>query len=277
MTTGLEPIVVLSPVTGTIHVSGTAHCEVSARLDTRFLESPVSVGFGPVRSESRGVSSALLAALELPRTLGPQVAIPVVGSMSIEDLVARRLDAAVPVQIGPHRVAMTVGVDADWERHLTLWPEGRPDAAVTRSFHELAEGVSLPLERGQLTIRESDGALGFESGDGAQASLAVNALFDGLYRRSAQIVFADAVNYSVIRNTDPETGERGIMLLRLSHDDIYYFSARTDAELSGDPLWFVAINGVLYGMMLDGEKLLFVSKKLDPSARLLAARAVDSG
>ena len=122
---------------------------------------------------------------------------------------------------------------------------------------------------GELKVKEENGTIVLTGPGGGSAQTSSGELFDLLYANSTQVTFGDAVTYAVARNMAPLSMNQGTLTLRQGTDGLYYYSLTPDAQITGQPRWLLAVNGVVYGLRLDGPELAFVSKVLEPIKSIL--------
>lgn len=100
-------------------------------------------------------------------------------------------------------------------------------------------------------------------------SVTYDEIFKELYDNSAKIVFADLVEYAVIRNVDPLSKKAGIITMRVDADGMFWYSFNFDDIIENQIQWLVGINSVLYGMKIRAENLVFFSKPIDITQKII--------
>ncbi len=125
------------------------------------------------------------------------------------------------------------------------------------SWQELSGGVSASF--GNQTIRFSID----ERGGVTAGSVSFNLLDDmwRLYEKAVRISI-DPVLYAVTYEDGFSGVPRSVSLIRKDSEGMGWISYRSSDRLA-EIHYFVAVNGVLYGMRLEGEMLVFYSKPIE--------------
>jgi hypothetical protein len=161
---------------------------------------------------------------------------------------------------------MTYSLDTRWDQYVTLWAKNAAGQTAAVKETELIAAATATLPSGSFRLRKENGTIVVQAADGASSAASATVtgaqLLDALYQESLRVCFAHAVSYAVIRNVDPSSHASGIMLLRLSREGVYYSSFVTDAELRRTH-WIVGVDTTLYGVKLEGDRLVFVAKPVE--------------
>ncbi len=178
-------------------------------------------------------------------------------------MMAARDKACAPVAIGGRNFLATFNFDEDWESWFTLKPAGGGLGAGAWKESGLAQGAVYRHDGLEINIKENGDVITLETAAGDKAELSSAGLFDRLYNDSRQFTFGGAVTYAVFRNIAPLSEDEGTVTLRRSPEGQYFYSVTRDAQISAEPRWLLAVNGVLYGIRAPGASLQFVSKEIE--------------
>ncbi|MCX5785034.1 MAG: hypothetical protein NTX59_05050 [Elusimicrobia bacterium] len=191
------------------------------------------------------------------------------------EILAGRAASFKALDIEGNTFLAAVSFDDNWEVYFEVSLKG--SAAMPSAWNEtmLKDGVTFKYAGGELKIKEENGTIILTGPGGGSAQTSSSELFDLLYANSTQVTFGDAVTYAVARNMAPLSMNDGILTLRQGSDGLYYYSLTPDAQITGQPRWVLAINGVLYGLRLDGPELAFVSKAIEDGKSVPLIKAVE--
>lgn len=187
-----------------------------------------------------------------------------IASFTLEELERAREATWLDGQVGEGRLAFNLGFDMD----KGVWFLAREgEAAAAFLLDELDAGQVRDLPSGPVElIRVQSGLVLVRPADrqtGPVANVSVPQLIQSAYAASPQLDLT-AVRYSIVRDRGEGGRSPSITLLRRDGGGRLYFAHHSDAELA-KIVWFVAIDGRLYGMKLDGPALSIYSKPVPPS------------
>jgi hypothetical protein len=136
---------------------------------------------------------------------------------------------------------------------------------------ELKDGVSGEFPKQRIGLKRDGEFVRVSPANpppDAEALVSVPELVDSLYAEAIRIV-ADIVRYAVVYE-DGGRAPAAVSLLRRDSQGMYWISYRPVDRLKSIH-YFVAVNGVLYGMRLEGENLVFYAKESDAKTPLSLA------
>ena len=193
-------------------------------------------------------------------------------SVSLSKLAVERRESANLIEIGNYKFFSTLITDNNWELYFAIWPENSSmDNKTLWLGAELEKGVvyeyqgikfNIVLENGNITIAYDESENKFIS------KISYDDIFLKLYFNAEKIIFADRVEYAIIRNHDPLNDKDGIIALRRDREGMFWYSFNLDDIISNQIKWLVGINGVLYGMRVCSENLVFFSKIVDMDKKI---------
>lgn len=157
---------------------------------------------------------------------------------------------------------LAVGLDPGAE----LWIKFRQGGEVlVRTAAALADWNDLDLPNEPARAIYENGMVRFHPALDSRAQhtvVSVPGLIRGLYDASLHVLLGGAVDYAVTVEDGPVPAS--ICLLRRDNGGTIWVTHRSQAEMR-ELQWFLAVNGVLYGMKLEGQDLVFYSKPVPPS------------
>ncbi|OGR70131.1 MAG: hypothetical protein A2179_06325 [Elusimicrobia bacterium GWC2_63_65] len=208
--------------------------------------------------------------------LAAKAEVVTIGGAPLLDLLAARDQVSQPLEIGGVKFLATVVFDANWDTWFLLKPASGLGAGAWKET-DLAAGAVYRYSGLELYIKAEKGVVRIDRGTEESKEVSINSLFDKLYADAMKVTFGGLVTYAVFRNLEPLSEEEGTVTLRLGSDGLYYYSVTRDSLVAAAPRWLLAVNGVLYGLLVQDGSLLFVSKKIDlakpaPPAERVRAR-----
>lgn len=183
----------------------------------------------------------------------------VVAVAPLADVVAAQSSAFVARPFGPSPLRAAAAFDANGR----LWIKLRQgDRAAAFSEARLRDGatVDLPADKARLSL-ERDG-LHAVLDDGTTALFTRDQLLASLYA-SAMSIPLSIEKYGALYE-DGDSSPASVCLLRRAGPGRYFVTSHALAEMKTTQ-WIMASGDFLYGMRLDGGRLVFVAKPL-PSA-----------
>ncbi|MCG2726989.1 MAG: hypothetical protein L6420_12210 [Elusimicrobia bacterium] len=187
--------------------------------------------------------------------------------VSLGQLAAEREEAVNLIEIGNYKFFSTVIIDNNWEINFAIWPENSSmDKKTLWPETELEKGAVYEYQDIRFNITLTSGIISVRyalSGKEFISRLSYDDIFNKLYSNTEKIMFADSVEYAIIRNRDPLNDKDGIITLRRDNDGMFWYSFNSDDIISNQIKWLVGINSVLYGMKIRGNNLVFFSKLID--------------
>ena len=102
----------------------------------------------------------------------------------------------------------------------TLWHQAELEKGVVYE----SEGIkfNITLENGIITLSYGG------AGNKIISKISYDDIFYKLYFNAEKIVFADMVQYAIIRNHDPLNDKDGIITLRLDDEGMFWYSFNLD-------------------------------------------------
>lgn len=158
------------------------------------------------------------------------------------------------LQVGAHAVGLTAAFNEQAGLVIKL-----RQAGVTLSYHQsaLVGGKEIQLPRGRYKVWHENGIVRiFALDERGGGQLFAMDLVRSLYN-AAVIVRLGVVDYAVVQGHD------SISFLRRDDAGRYYVAYRPAARLARIE-WLLAVNGLMYGVRLEGASLAFYSKPLPP-------------
>ena len=188
-------------------------------------------------------------------------------SVSLAKLAIERRESANLIEIGDYKFFSTLIIDNNWDIYFAIWPkDSSMDNKTLWLEAELEKGAvyeyrgikfNLVLENGIVNIAYD------EPGNKFISKISYDDIFHKLYFNAEKIIFADRVEYAIIRNHDPLNDKEGIIALRRDREGMFWYSFNLDDIISNQIKWLVGINGVLYGMRIQDNNLVFFSKVVE--------------
>lgn len=178
--------------------------------------------------------------------------------IEIAEIAEKRLDAVNRVVLDGREITYTLFFDEDWNRYFALNPFSPSEAVWGEK--ELEEGAVHYSGGEHFRLRLKNLAVTITAESGSSAVADYGEIFGALYRFSPGAVFGGAAEYAFVRNKNPVSGEEGLLFLRLDSDGVFWYSAYSDAWLSRNVKWLVAVNGTLYGARKKNAFLSLFSK-----------------
>lgn len=178
--------------------------------------------------------------------------------------VARDQDRAwVPLQAGSRELFFSVGFGPEYELFVKV-RQGGVTLALPQSKLEAKAVVSLPAGRYRL---EYEGGIvrAFALDEPGGGQLFAGELIRSLYS-AAVLVRLGVVDYAVLYE-DGALIAKSATFLRQDQAGRFYLAYRDAAQLSKIE-WLLAVNGVMYGVRLEGGTLGFYSKPVPPVSSL---------
>lgn len=188
-------------------------------------------------------------------------------SVSLGQLALEREESANLIKVGNYKFSVTLIIDNNWDIYFALWPkDSSMDSKTLWLAAEIENGVVYEHKgiKFNLVLENSNIVVNYEK-DGSEftSKISYDDIFHRLYFNAEKIVFADMVEYSLIRNHDPLNDKDGIITLRIDRDGMFWYSFNLDEIISNQTKWLVGINSVLYGMRIRDNNLVFFSKPID--------------
>ncbi len=190
----------------------------------------------------------------------------------LNQLALERQESFNLIELGKYRFSSTLIIDNNWELYFAIWPEGSSMADKTIYYEaELSKGVVYGYKGIKFNIVLQDGIINLtynDNGNEVASRISYNDMFHKLYFNAEKIIFADMVEYAIIRNHDPLNDKDGIITLRRDSNGMFWYSFNLDDIITRQTKWLVAINGVLYGMHIRDNNLGFFSKVIDMNKKI---------
>ncbi|MBI5882031.1 MAG: hypothetical protein HZB91_02880 [Elusimicrobia bacterium] len=188
-------------------------------------------------------------------------------TVPLKDVIAEQDRAVAWQEVGRGSIGFGVGLDPE----AGLWVKFRQDRV--RSAHALAAlegGVveRFPVESYKFVLENGNvRAFPVQEPQTPQAIVSVPAMLRQAYNLAAHVLFTP-VDYAVLY--EPETQGSAIpasvSLIREDQAGNFWVTYGKASETAAAIKWFVAINGVMYGMKLEAPNLVFYSKPVPPVA-----------
>ncbi|MEI7527677.1 MAG: hypothetical protein WCK76_01930 [Elusimicrobiota bacterium] len=220
------------------------------------------------------LSSPALRAADLSPAAGVPAGrgggLEIVTSFPLSFLEAMGELCAKPVKIGGKDYLLSLGFDGGWNDYFSIKPAGTADRAGMWPEKNLKDGVVYSDNGFEVRIKQTDGAIAL-SWDGGSHRTSMAELFDLLYANSPKIVFTEHFTYAVSRAIDPRNGFGSTIALRRAGDGRLFYSQTYDMEIDTDPKWLLDEENILYGVLLRGDDLRFVTQHSGNGYRPAAA------
>ncbi len=164
--------------------------------------------------------------------------------------------------LGRSWLELSVGLDPAAE----LWIKFRQGGEVLgRTVKALSDWNDLDLPGEPARAIYENGLLRFHPALDPRAQhtvVPVPGLIRGLYDASLHVLLGGAVDYAVVVEDGPVP--ESLCLLRRDNGGTIWVTHRSKAEMA-ELQWFLAVNGTLYGMRMEGDSLVFYSKPVPPA------------
>lgn len=226
-----------------------------------------------VAAQLAGVSASLPTAPTATPTLPAALAdVPKpILRLSLKEIAQDQDRAFTDVPIGRTAVAFALGFDPEAELWVKVRQQGQ-NLAFPRAKLETGVEADLPAERYKFLYE--NGAIRFFSAYDPQSPhsrVSVGELLRNLYN-AAQLVVFSPVEYAVVYEPGGLV-PASICLLRRDQAGTIWITHKTLEEMA-TIRWFLAINGMMTGMRLEGQDLVFYNKPVPPSPPAFADRAL---
>lgn len=178
--------------------------------------------------------------------------------------VARDQDRAwLPLEVGAHTLWLSAGFGPEYELFVKV-RQGGVTVALPQSKLEAKAVVALPEGRYRL---EYEGGIvrAFALDESGGGQLFAMDLIGSLYR-TAVLVRLGVVDYAVLYEDGALIG-KSATFLRQDQGGRFYLAYRDAAQLAKIE-WLLAVNGIMYGVRLEGGTLGFYSKPVPPVSAL---------
>lgn len=220
-------------------------------------------------AETASLTSLILAAqlagtvLTVPPAVPPAVgpsappqAKPVL-TLTLKEIALDQARAAVTESVGRGAVSFSVGLDPKAD----LWIKLRQgDFSIARPLKDFTPALEadFPVERyGFLYENGNIRAYPAEHPQRPQAIVSIPSLIRSLYNYSLHVLFTPA-EYAVVYE-DGKHVPASISLIRQDYSGRLMVTHKSLQELT-QIVWFVSVNGTMYGMRHEGENLVFYAK-----------------
>lgn len=176
----------------------------------------------------------------------------------LSKIASMQKSAWVPRIVGMGTLELAASFDATGSLWIKLRSQGRASAY---SRTELEKGLTQTFPSGRFNLSFADDAISIIPVDppGPKVSIQSNELVRALYDNAKRVRF-DPVDYAVAYE-DGSQGPASLSLIRVDENGLFWVNYHTLGELS-QLSWFVGIDGILYGVKIDGDDLVFVSEPL---------------
>lgn len=206
-----------------------------------------------------GIDSALLPAPQVPRPAAVRAANPKqkeVLRLSLKEIVENQERAYASHPVGRGHVEFSLGLDPEADLWVKLRQDGR---AVAHPLARLEAGVDedFPVEAYRFLYENGNiRALPLAEPRSPQAIVSVPGMLRNLYELSLHALFTP-VDYAVLYE-DGRLGPASVSLIREDHRGTFWITHKTLKEMQ-TVQWFLAVDGVMFGMRLAGDSLVFYS------------------
>lgn len=197
-----------------------------------------------------------------PEPLAPAAAQPApkpVLAIPLREIAAEQDRAVAYEAVGQGRVGFNIALDPQAE----LWVEFRQgENLVGHPIPALEKGVDarFPVEDYRFAVQDwTVRAYPLAAPQSPQANLPVPALLRSAYELSLHVLF-DPVEYAVLTEDGKSGVPASLSLLRQAQDGTLYVTYNKLSDLQAKLKWFLAVNGVMFGMKLEGDSLVFYSQ-----------------
>lgn len=218
--------------------------------------------------------SALLAGVEPGSPQFPALRAPGPGTqpdapavflrLSLNEISRSQERAFVSHPVGRGSMEFALGFAPKYESWIKFRQGGKTAA---HGLKRLETGVEedFPVERYRLTFGNgSVRAFPVRPPQEPQARVPMGEMLDSLYNKGLHVHFP-YVEYAVLYE-DGGVLPPSVALLRLDHEGTYWLTHKETKELKWI-FWFLAVDGTMYGMRLEGMDLVFHSKPVPPVSR----------
>jgi hypothetical protein len=214
------------------------------------------------------MTAAALVGPPLPRTPVPPMAPAGCGSgetvvldAPLSKIAAAQERAFVTRRLGAAPLAAAAAFDADGN----LWFKFRQgDRTAAYSEEALRAGASADLPAGRATLKLDGDRLRAAAASGESAEFDRMKLVDALYAAAIRVKLG-IQEYAAL-NEDGAPVPASLCLLRRDETGSYFVTHRSPGQMR-ETQWFMATGRRIYGMRLEGRKLLFVSQTSPEAAR----------
>ncbi|MBI5624812.1 MAG: hypothetical protein HY924_13625 [Elusimicrobia bacterium] len=189
----------------------------------------------------------------------------VILTLPLKEIVADAERAFTWQPVGRGAIGVSVGFDPLAE----VWVKFKQDRVRSaHSLTSLAKGVTerFPVETYKFTA-EKDTVTAFpvQEPQTPQATASVQAMLRQVYTAAAHVQ-VPLVEYAVLFEEERQGSAipASVSLMREDRYGNFWITYGTAAEAAKGIKWFVGVNGVIYGMRLEGSNLVFYSKVLPP-------------
>jgi hypothetical protein len=203
---------------------------------------------------------ALSAALPAP--LVPAAAQPApkpVLSIPLREIAAEQDRAVAYADVGRGRIGFNIALDPQAE----LWVEFRQGGRLAGyPLPALEKGVDarFPVEDYRFAVQDwVVRAYPLLQPQSPQASVPVPALLRSSYELALHVLF-DPVEYAVLYEDGASGVPASLSLLREDRDGTLYVTFSKLSDLQTKLKWFLAVNGTMFGMKVEGDSLVFYSQ-----------------
>ena len=190
-------------------------------------------------------------------------------ALTLKEIVSEQERAVSWSEVGRGRIGFSVGLDPE----ASLWVKFRQGArAAAYPPADLENGVEekFPVERYRFLLENGMvRALPVLPPQYPQANVSLPGMIRSAYELAAHVLFTP-VDYAVLYE-DGGLVPASVSLVREDSQGALWVTYSKASELS-QIKWFLAVNGVLFGMKLEADKLVFYSKPAPPGFMLRAAR-----
>ncbi len=189
----------------------------------------------------------------------------------LEQLEADRQRAGNLIEIEDYKFFSTLVFDDNWDIYFAIWPkDSSMDEKTVWSETELEKGAVYEYRGIKFNIALKNRIISMryvKKGKRFISRISYNDIFDRLYAKSKKIIFSNMVKYAIVRNHEPLKDKAGIIALRLDRYGKFWYSFNLDDKISNQIKWLVGVNGVLYGIKVRDNNLVFFSKVVNIDKR----------
>ena len=207
-----------------------------------------------------GGKPALPAALPTPLVpAAAQSAPKPILTIPLQKIAAEQERAVAYEEVGRGRIGFNIALDPQAE----LWVEFRQgERLVGHAIPALEKGVDerFPVEDYRFAVEDwTVRAYPLAAPQSPQASVPVPALLRSSYELALHVLFAP-VEYAVLYEDGRSGVPASLSLLRQAQDGTLYVTYNKLSDLQAKLKWFLAVNGVMFGMKAEGDSLVFYSQ-----------------
>jgi hypothetical protein len=208
----------------------------------------------------------------LPAPLVPAAAQPApkpVLSIPLQEIAVEQDRAVAYEAVGRGKIGFNIALDPQAE----LWVEFRQGGRlVGHTIPALEKGVeeSFPAEAYRFAVKDwVVRAAPLAEPQSPQASVPVPALLRSSYGLALHVLF-DPVEYAVLYEDGASGVPASLSLLREDRDGTLYVTFNKLSDLQARMKWFLAVNGTMFAMKVEGSSLVFYSQPV-PDVKTLRA------